>query len=221
MFTHIISSWPLFCIAFGAMLFLTFIMSLQSVHFYTNDVILRKFSIMELELPSTPTELVNCIKGLYKLPDTQSKKAVKALRGQLYIDFLFMPFAYGSIVLLCMQVSHKMNLTFGINVFMIFAFLQLVAWLCDIIENIYLLRKIRPDVVESTTVVHKAYLCMECIKWGIALISTICAVAAIFYCWLTGRYSVNSLNYLLIFTGEIVLFAAATKFFFKKSVVDK
>jgi hypothetical protein len=192
-------------------------MSWQSIHFYTKDVVLRKFSIMELEIPSTPKELVNLIKGLYKLPDDQFKKTISALKWQLYIDFLFMPFAYGSILLLCMQVSHKMNLSFGVNIFMIFAVLQLVAWLCDIIENIYLLRKIKPDVVESSPAVHKAYLGMECIKWGIALISTICAVAAIFYFWLTGHYEAGSLKYLLIMTGEVVIFFIATKLFLIKA----
>ncbi len=219
MYTYIISSWPLFCVAFGVMLFFTFIMSLQSVNFYTKDVVLRKFSIMELELPSTPAELTNLIKGLYKLSDTQSKKVLKALKGQLYIDFLFMPFAYGSIMLLCMQVAKKMDLSFGINVFMIFAFSQLIPWLCDIIENIYLLRKIDPKVVESSSAVHKAYLIMECIKWGIALISIICAVSAIFYFWLTGHYAVGSLNYLLIILIEIVLFIIASKLFLKRKDV--
>jgi hypothetical protein len=93
----------------------------------------------------------------------------------------------------------------------------LVAWLCDIIENIYLLRKIKPDVVESSPAVHKAYLGMECIKWGIALISTICAVAAIFYFWLTGHYEAGSLKYLLIMTGEVVIFFIATKLFLIKA----
>ena len=55
----------LFCIAFGLMLFFSLIMGLQSRHFYTMDVVKKKFSIMDLELPATPTELVNLIKGLF------------------------------------------------------------------------------------------------------------------------------------------------------------
>ena len=92
---HFVSSWPLFCVAFGGMLFLTLIMKWQSTRFYTQDVVLRKFSIMELEMPATQMELVNLIKGLYKLPPATSAATVKALKGQLYTDFLFMPFAYG------------------------------------------------------------------------------------------------------------------------------
>lgn len=210
-----IISWAMFCMAFGLMLLLTFIMSLQSLHFYTKDVVVKKFNIMDLELPATATELINLIRGLYKLPELQSKKAVNALKGQLYIDFLFMPCAYGTNFLLCMLVSAKMQLAFGINIFIILAWLQLIPWLCDIIENIYLLRKINPDPALSSPAVHKAYLLMEAFKWGIALTATICAVAAICYFWLTGHYAVHSLYYLLIIGGEIILFLILGKLFLK------
>ncbi len=210
-----IISWAMFCMAFGLMLLLTFIMSLQSLHFYTKDVVVKKFSIMDLEMPATSTELVNLIKGLYKLPEQKSKKAISALKGQLYIDFLFMPCAYGAIFLLCMLVSAKMQLSFGINIFMILAWLQLIPWLCDIIENIYLLRKINPEPVLSSPSVHKAYLLMEAFKWGIALTATICAIAAICYFWLAGHYTLHALYYLLIIGGEIILFLILGKVFLK------
>ncbi|MDB5199697.1 MAG: hypothetical protein JWO92_1660 [Chitinophagaceae bacterium] len=171
---------------------------------------------MDLEMPATPTELVNLIKGLYKLPEDTSKKAISALKGQLYIDFLFMPCAYGAIFLLCMLVSAKMQWPFGVNVFIILAWLQVVPWLCDIIENIYLLGKIKPDPVLSAPSVHKAYLWMEYIKWGIALGSAIGAVAAICYFWLAGHYDVHSLRYLGIIAAEIILFLLAGKIFLKK-----
>lgn len=67
-------SWTLFCIAFGLMLLLTLIMGTQSLQFYTKEVVVKRFSIMELKLPATPKELVNLIKGLYGLPEPQSKK---------------------------------------------------------------------------------------------------------------------------------------------------
>lgn len=218
MFTHITSNWSLFCILFGGMLLLTFIMRLQSVHFYTRDVVVRKFSIMELELPSTPKELANLVKGLYRLPEEQSMQAVRALKSQLYTDFLFMPFAYGTVLLFCLHAARKMNTSIGTGLFIILAFLQLLAWLLDIIENIYLLGKIKPAAEESVPAVHKAYLIMECCKWGIALGSTICAVAAFFYFWLIGNYNFGSLIYPLILFGEIILFVLAGKFFVKKQL---
>ncbi len=214
------SSWPMFCVTLGLMLLCSLIMSAQSVNFFTKDGILRRFSILELQLPATASEVVNLIKGIYKLPDTQQQKTLGSLRGQLYTDFFFMPFAYGSIMILCLQVSQKMTLSIGMNFFKVLAVLQVAAWVCDIIENIYLLNKIKKDVVASTVGVHKAYLRMECFKWGAALFGAICAISAICYFWLTGRYEKESLNYLLIILLEIMVFITASKIFIRKSVIQ-
>lgn len=211
-----IISWPLFCISFGFMLILSFFMGLQSKRFYTKDVVVKKFSIMDLEMPATARELVNLIKGLYKLPEDVSKRSIRALKGQLYLDFLFMPCAYGSIFIICMLVSGKMQMSFGMNVFSVLAWLQIVPWICDIIENIYLLRKIKPDPVLSSDAVHKAYLIMEGVKWSIALIATVCAVTAICYFWLSGHYAIHSLYFLLAIIIEVVVFILLGKLFLKK-----
>src|SRR4051794_25400728 len=164
MSTFLHNGWTLFCILFGLFLLFTFIMNFQGSYFYTKDVVIRKFSILDLALAASPVELVNIIKGLYDLPPEQSKKAVNALRGQLYVDFLFMPCAYGSIFLLCLKVAERMEVSIGYYIFAAFAWLQLVAWLCDIIENVYLLGKIRPDPVLSASSRHKTYLAMEGVK---------------------------------------------------------
>ncbi len=213
-----IINWALFCITFGLMLLFSFIMSIQATHFYTRDGVVKKFSILELEMPATPKELANLIKGLYKLPEEHpaTKKASTALKAQLYIDFLFMPCAYGTIFILCMLVSAKMQYSGGAKIFSILAWAQIIPWICDIIENIYLLRKIKPHPVESKRSVHTAYLRMEIIKWGITLGATICSVAAICYFWLAGNYEVSSLNYLLVLSGEVILFVMLGKFFLKK-----
>ena len=197
--------WIYFCIFFGAMLLISFIMSLQSTNFYTVDVVVRKFSILDLEFPASALEIVIFIKGIFKLPADLAKKTLNALRGQLYLDFLFMPAAYGSIFILCMKVSMKMT-SFGHGVFAILAWLQCIAWLCDIIENIYLLNKIQPQPVISKPAVHKAYQILEICKWGIALTAAVCSMAAIFYFWLVGWYSLHSINYLLIIAVEIIIF---------------
>lgn len=212
-----IINWTLFTITFGLMLLFSFIMAIQATHFYTKDVVETKFSILELEMPATPKELVNILRGLYKLSEKEkAKKAISSLKGQLYVDFLFMPCMYGTIFILCMLVSHKMQLSFGNKVFTIFAWAQIIPWICDIIENIYLLRKIKPHPVESSLSFHKAYLRMEYIKWAISLGATICSVAAICYFWLSGYYEVSSLNYLLVLSGEVIFFVMLGKFFLKK-----
>ena len=170
---------------------------------------------MDLELPATALELVNLIKGIYKLPPGRSKKTVSALKAQLYIDFLFMPCAYGAIFILCMLVSAKMELHAGRMVFITLAYLQAVPWVCDIIENIYLLHKIRPDVTVSTDAAHNSYLRMEYVKWGLALIAAICAIAALCYFWLAGKYDSRSLYYLAVIVAEIILFVILSKLFLK------
>ncbi|CAN5119498.1 hypothetical protein BH11BAC6_BH11BAC6_01390 [soil metagenome] len=220
MLPEYLNNWLLFAIFFGLMLLLTFIMMLQSRQFYTKDVIVRKFSIMELEVPASPKELVHIIKGLSLLPAPQSQKTIAALKAQLKLDFLFMPLVYGSVFFLCWRVAIKMNLHFGHYVFLGFALLQLVPWICDIIENIYLLNKINQgaQVTETTDKKHTAYLYMEAFKWGIVLTATACALSAVCYFWLTGSYSATSFNYMLIVLAEIAVFAFIVKRAAKKNV---
>ena len=209
--TFLISqSWIWFCIAFGVMLVTVLIMNLQSKKFYTQDVLLRKFSIIDLEFPASAQELANIIKGIYALPSGQSQRTLRSLRGQLHVDFLFMPAAYIGIFLLCMQVSSKMSY-FGHYVFAVLGWMQAIAWICDIIENIYLLNKIRPDPKISEPAAHKAFGVLEIIKWGIPLAGTVCSVSALFYFWVIGLYSPGSLLYLLIIVLEITIFMIATR----------
>jgi hypothetical protein len=202
--------WIYFCIFFGAMLLICFIMSFQSTNFYTMHMVVKKFNIIDLEFPATALELVTLIKGIFLLPVELSKKSLHALRQQLYLDFLFMPALYGSIFLLCMKVSLKMS-SFGHRLFAILAWLQCIAWLCDIIENIYLLNKIQPQPKQSKPAVHVAYLVLEICKWGIALTASVCSIAAMFYFWLVGRYSDHSIQYLLIIAAEIIVIFIAKK----------
>jgi hypothetical protein len=117
-----------------------------------------------------------------------------------------------------MLVAGKMQLVIGVDFFIVMAWLQALAWVCDIIENIYLLRKVKsPVLTEKSARVHKAYLYMEAVKWGLSLVGAICCISAICYFWLAGQYSGGSLYYLLIVIGEIAVFLLAAKLFMKKS----
>jgi hypothetical protein len=206
MLSQYLNNWQLFTISFGLMLLVSFVMMRQSRSFSTFYVTKRKFSIMELEIPATYAGLVRIIKGLFLLPEVDRKKSIGALKGQLWLDFLFMPLAYGSIFLLCWRVSLKFQSVFGHYIFFAFAVLQVVPWICDIIENVYLLGKIKQGVniddskeaLEKKSNLHKAYLVMEAIKWGTALTATVVRVSAICYFWLTGGYTATSLKYAVI-----------------------
>src|SRR5664279_3161412 len=94
--------WMYFCIFFGAMLLISFIMSRQSENMYTLHVVIKKLTMIDLEFPASALELSNLVKGIFLLPAKLSKKSLAALKGQLYIDFFFMPAAYGSVFILCM-----------------------------------------------------------------------------------------------------------------------
>jgi len=180
-------------------------MSFQNKNFFTMHVVIRKFSILDLEFPPSAQDLTYFIKDIFKLPGNLSKKTTKALRRQLLLDFIFMPALYGAIFILSMKVSMMMTY-FGHKLFAVFAWMQFIAWLCDIAENIYLLNKIRPDPVVSNPIVHKSYEILEMVKWGIPLLAGVCSIAAIFYFWLVGRYSYDSLNYIFIAIIELVIF---------------
>jgi len=210
MVLYIELTWVYFCIAFGAMLFLYLIMSLQSNNFFTKHVVVRKFSILDLEFPPSATDMTNFIKDIFSLPAAQAKKTSNALRNQFLLDFLFMPAFYGSIFILSMKVSMKM-VYFGHKFFAVLAWIQFIAWLCDIIENIYLLNKIRPEPVVTGSAVFKSYEVLEALKWGIPLLASVCSIAAICYFWLAGVYSYDSLVYLVIIAIEIIVYLVAKK----------
>lgn len=203
--TLINDSWCWLCISMGLLLLTTFIMMRQSRQFYTMDVVIRKFSILDLEFPGSEKEIPDIIKGVYKLPEAQRKSTLSALRGQLWVDFLFMPAAYGSIFLVCIKVAEKMNPA-GTSLFTWLAWLQLLPWLCDIIENIYLLRKTHPNVPASTKAIHKAYQWLEIAKWGISQIGMVCGLSALLFFWVSGNFDTGSLRYLLIIAGEMGVF---------------
>jgi hypothetical protein len=67
--------WIYFCIVFGTMLFISFIMNLQSASLYTMHVVMRRFTIIDLEFPASAGELVAVIKGIFLLPPELSKKS--------------------------------------------------------------------------------------------------------------------------------------------------
>ncbi len=221
MLESFINNWLTFLVCFTLLLIVSFAMMKQGSGFYTKDIVIKKFSIMELEVPASPDTLYRLIKGLYALPEPDSKKSVAALKGQLRLDFLFMPLAYGCLFLLCWRVSGKMESGLGKYLFIELAFLQLVPWLCDIIENIYLLNKIKPDIEDPKQMnragqqaaikKHKNYLRMEAVKWGISLTALVCALSAVCYCWFTGTYSRQSLYYLLAVIGELAVFFFAVR----------
>lgn len=202
------NAWCWLCFSVALLLVTAFIMLRQARQFYLFDVVVRKFSIIDLQFPASCKEIPELIKGIYALPAPQQLRTLSALRGQLWVDFLFMPALYGSIFLLCVQVANKMTPA-GEIFFECLAWLQLIAWLFDAMENSYLLGKIRPDVTPSTKEVHRAYQQMVFAKWILLLTGIVCSFSALLFFWVSGKYEVHSLYYLLVLVGELLLFGIA------------
>lgn len=210
MIFHIHFNWMHFSIASGAVLILTFIMSRQARNFYTNFITIRKFSILDLQFPASALELTTYIKGIFLLPANSAAKVLRSLKSQLYTDFLFMIAAYGAVFILCMKVSMKMT-SFGQGLFAVLAWIQILPFIFDVIENIYLLRKIKPEPAISKPSVHRTMGILVFSKWIIVLTATVCSVSAICYFWLVGRFTYNSLEYLVLIISELALFLIVKK----------
>ncbi len=212
------SAWLIFCIAIGVVLITSLIMSQLGSLFYTFKIVKRKFSIMDLQFPGNRAEIAALIKGVYNMPDGGSR-IISALRWQLLVDFLFMPAAYGAVFIICMQFSFKMPIH-GEGFFIWMAWLQLIPFLCDLIENIYLLTYIKKDMQPQSAGFFSFYKIMVIIKWTISLFALVCALATALYFWLAGYYETSSTHYVLIIGAEIIL-AGLTGVFFKKMMEKK
>lgn len=213
-------TWPLFCITFGTVLLTNFIMRLHGMQFFTHDGSTRQFSILDLQFAANGKEINNILRGIFLLPAKQTTIVVKALKVQLYVDFLFMPAAYGSVFLLCMETASKLTTDTGRNIFAIMAWLQLLPWICDVAENIFLLRRISSDPADIPGKTFRAYQINEWLKWGISLTGMVCSMASMLYFWLSGNYTSDSLVYLLIVIAELVLFILLAKRFIVKPKAD-
>jgi hypothetical protein len=196
--------WQWYCILTGLSFLTTLWMLYYQKSFFTRDGVTRVFTIRDLEFPSSGNDLADILNGIYKLP--QSGNIISALRKNLFVDFLFMPATYISLFILCMAVSHKMNSQFGRMGFQIFAWLQFLAWLLDIFENVYLLRKTKPNVEAPSKSSFLVYSFAVHIKWAIALVGGICSMMVLLYFWIEGKFDKGNLHYLLIIIAEIVGF---------------
>lgn len=218
---HIPVNWMSFCIATAFVVLFSYIMHIISRSFITRDVLHKKFGILDLELASSELELNNLLHGITKLEAVQAKKVFRALRMHLYVDFLFMPAAYGALFIACMQVARKMPES-GMIFFSILAWLQVAAWVSDIIENIFLLKKIRQHedqpLQNTGTKFFAVFQKLQFVKWGAALLALVCILSSLMYFWVSGFYSPASLKYIVMFTAEILVFIILCALPAKKSL---
>ncbi|MDN3579227.1 hypothetical protein [Mucilaginibacter flavus] len=208
MILFIADTWCYFLICLAVLLSATIVMSIQSRGFVTMGQGKKSFSIFDLEFPVSGKALINLITGIDKLPPAESARSKRALKGQLYVDFIYMPGVYLGIFLLCMKTATKIP-NVGGYIFAVLAWFQLIAWLGDIIENLFLLAKIRnPEEISPGT--FKAYQVLELIKWGSALKGFFFSCFALLFFFVTGKYASNPLSYFYCLLGELFLFGLIT-----------
>lgn len=95
------------------------------------------------------------------------------LRYHLSFDFAFMAGVYPGIAALCMMAREKSVSGSLRKILLFFAALQLVAWSCDVYENICLLHWIKHPVIGNG---FGAYHLIVAAKWIIALVAALVAI---------------------------------------------
>ncbi len=207
-------------IAFLACLFLFYIGRFWMMSIGRHFVTVKKnpFNIFDLEFPSSELSL----KVLIRQMDAGVKKHVVR---HLWVDFIFMAGAYPAIFLLCLKASFKM-VFWGKWIFLILAFLQILPWLFDILENLYLLRMVKKGSSEPAGVTDggskansPAYNFFQfCVKtkFLIALVGTVCSLFGLLYFWIVGDYQKENLPYLAVAFIMIVVFTLLGKVTEKK-----
>jgi hypothetical protein len=126
----------------------------------------EKFSIIGLELTYSKDKVASILAGIE--PVVKS-----ALRYQLLFDFVFMFGVYPGIASLCLLARNKVQSAQRKKVLCVVATLQLMAWICDILENYSLLKWINhPSIGNEFMLYHFIVI----IKWMLALLGAGCGI---------------------------------------------
>ena len=151
----------LFCL--GLFIAAAFCMKWMENDFLQNDSL---FTIIGLEITYPKEKVVSILSGL----DDHVKTI---LRYHLSFDFVFMAGVYPGIAALCMMAREKSYNKRIKNILLLLALLQLVAWGCDIYENICLLNWINVPVIGNE---FANYHTIVATKWLIALVGALSAI---------------------------------------------
>lgn len=150
-----------------------------------------KFSMFELELPASES-------SLRKLILQMDDKVKGSVRRQLLVDYIFMLGCYVGIALLCYKTSMKM-VAVGKYIFLGLAALQVISWICDIVENIYLfdqLKNTSTELSEKSSSGYRFFQFLVKTKFILAFVGAICSLFGLLYFWIIGDYSEKSLPWL-------------------------
>lgn len=155
----------LFFLCLGLAIGSSFCMKWMESDFVTEN---GKFTIMGLEL-FYPLEKVETI---LKSLDSRVKTI---LNYHLHFDFAFMAAVFPGIAALCMIAREKIKKSGLKKMLTILATLQLLAWILDIAENIFLIGWLKNPAIEGRDFMLFHFAVAT--KWIIALVAAFTAVA--------------------------------------------
>jgi hypothetical protein len=151
--------WP----CFGLFIAAAFCMKWMEGDFIFNG---KVFTIIGLEITYSKAEVMAILSGI--------DEKVKTILGyHLAFDFVFMLGVYPGIACLCMMARAKTGKVWLKKLLLLLAILQLVAWACDIAENIYLLSWIKEPVINSF---FAFFHLLVYVKWILALTGAFLAI---------------------------------------------
>ncbi|MBK7477394.1 MAG: hypothetical protein IPI11_15860 [Haliscomenobacter sp.] len=197
-----------FCIALGAVLLLTLLLEHLETRFVKNKAQREQpFTMLDLEFPADRQDLERVLWDIARLGAARALRVRRAIRTHLFLDYLFMPFAYGAIFFLSMLVAGKFPAgSAGQTGFALLAWAQLIAWACDIAENAVLWRQVRQDPQPMSKLVFNSFVTLVWGKWGIALAGVALGLSMAAYFWLKGAYAPATLPYFGIVGIEFLAF---------------
>lgn len=155
----------LFFFSLGIFLGTAFCMKWMETDFWAEG---ERFTIIGLEIFYPRDRLITLLNSL-------DNRVRTTLSYHLFFDFAFMVGAYPGISSLCMMTRAKTTSPFLSKLLLTVAFLQMLAWAGDIIENLYLLQWLKHPVIEES--VFAFYHFAVILKWIIALAGIFCCLA--------------------------------------------
>jgi hypothetical protein len=134
----------------------------------------EKISIFGLELFYPAERIMSIFSGI--------DDKVKTILGyHLSFDFIFMAGCFPGIACLCMIAAQKTGVPLLKKILFIMAFLQLLAWLFDIIENYLLLKWLHNPVIgDEFDFFHSVVYT----KWIFALAAALCSLSVLAFSWM-------------------------------------
>lgn len=160
-------SWKtLFLFCLGLFLGTAFCMKWMEKDFLQND---QLFTVIGLEMTYPQEKVYTILSGL-------DYSVRNILKYHLYFDFVFMAGVFPGIAALCMMARFKTASTTFKKVLLTAAVLQLVAWICDIIENNLLLSWVsNPEKIRMFSEFHL----IVWVKWILAISGAILSIPVV------------------------------------------